>query len=138
LSGERCAGPVAADRPFGHINNAVISTFLESGRSELLRHKGADVAAADCRFVLVRSEIDFLGELHFPGDVIVGSAVARIGRTSLTFEQAIYQHDVCRAVSRSVVVHAHAMQKVSCELTTEARTHFERLGPVAEKELTGR
>lgn len=116
---------------FGHINNAVTSTFLESGRSELLRHGGVVAEATGCRFVLVRSEIDFRDELHWPGDVIVGSVVAKIGRTSLTFDQAIFQHGICRVVSRSTLVHAHAEHKASAELTPEARAHFAQLGAVA-------
>jgi acyl-CoA thioester hydrolase len=116
---------------FGHINNAVVSTFLESGRGELLRHGQVNLAAADCRFVVVRSEIDFVDELQFPGDVLIGSAVAKIGRSSLTFEQAIFQHGICRVVSRSVLVHSHAKLKASAELTAEARAHFARLVAVS-------
>lgn len=116
---------------FGHINNAVVSTFLESGRGELLRHGVVDAAAAGCHFVLVRIEIDYRDELHFPGEVIIGSAVARIGRTSLAFDQAVFQHGICRVVSRSTLAQVDPKLKASVELTSEARAHFAALGPVA-------
>ncbi len=113
---------------FGHINNAVISTFLESGRGDLLRHGGVIVGAAGCRFVVVRVEIDFRDEVYWPGEVVIGSRVAKIGTTSLTFDQAIFQHGICRVVSRSTVVHAHAQLKAAQELPPEARAHFALLG----------
>ncbi len=117
---------------FGHINNAVASTFLESGRSELLRFGGVDPAANGCRFVLVRIEIDYRDELNWPGDVVIGSRVAKIGRTSLTCDQAIFQHGICRVVARSTMVHANAELKASAELSREARAHFAQLGQVSD------
>lgn len=113
---------------YGHINNAVVATFLESGRSELLRRSGTQIEADGCRFVLVRVEIDYRGELFFPGEVVVGTAVDDVGRSSVTFEQGVYQHGVCRTVSRSVLVHASAELKTAKALTPEARAHFARLG----------
>lgn len=113
---------------FGHINNAVVNTFLESGRGGLLRHGKIDTAAEGCRFVLVRIEIDYRDELHFPGDVIIGSRVAKIGRTSLGFDQAIFQHGICRVVSRSTLVKVDAKLKTSAQLTSATRAHFAALG----------
>jgi acyl-CoA thioester hydrolase len=112
---------------FGHINNAVISSFLESGRSELLSSDGEIVAGPGCHFLLARVEIDFRGELNWPGEVLVGSRVAQVGRTSLTFDQAIFQHGECRVVSRSAIVQVDARLKASAELTAAARAHFAAL-----------
>jgi acyl-CoA thioester hydrolase len=116
---------------FGHINNAVISSYLESGRSELLRIGGEIAAAKGCHFLLARVEIDFRGELNWPGEVLVGSRVAKIGRTSLTFDQAIFQHEECRVVSRSTLVQFDPKLKAAAELTKLARTHFATLGEAA-------
>jgi acyl-CoA thioester hydrolase len=113
---------------FGHINNAVISTFLEVGRGDLLRHDGVIVEAVGCRFVLARLEIDFRGELFWPGELVIGSRVAKIGRTSLTCDQAIFQHGTCRVLSRSTMVHINAKLKAATELTAAARAHFALLG----------
>jgi acyl-CoA thioester hydrolase len=113
---------------FGHINNAVISTFLEIGRGDLLRDEGVIVGAEGCRFVLVRLEIDFRGELFWPGEVVIGSRVVKIGRSSLTCDQAIFQHGMCRVVSRCTMVHVNPKLKASQELTDAARAHFALLG----------
>ena len=116
---------------FGHINNAVISTFLESGRGDLLRYGGVSIDAEGCRFVVARVEIDFRDELKWPGDVVIGSRVARIGRSSLACDQAIFQHGICRVIAVSTLVHANAKQKASEELTPQARAHFALLGAVS-------
>lgn len=113
---------------FGHINNAVVSSFLESGRSELLRSKGEIVAGEGCHFLLARVEIDFRGELNWPGEIVVGSRVERVGRSSVGFGQAIFQHGQCRVVSRSTLVQIDASLKTSTELTEAARQHFAALG----------
>ena len=116
---------------FGHINNAVISSFLESGRGDLLRFGGANTDADGCHFVLARIEIDFRGELNWPGEVCIGSRVAKIGRTSLAFDQVIYQHGKCRVASKSTLVHVNAKRKASQELTAEARAQFAGLCEVS-------
>jgi acyl-CoA thioester hydrolase len=112
---------------FGHINNAVISTFLESGRSELLRIGGEIAAAKGCHFLLASVTIDFRGEVNWPGEVVIGSRVTKIGRTSLGFDQAIFQQGSCRVVSVSTLVQVSAELKTSVELTAEARAHFAAL-----------
>jgi acyl-CoA thioester hydrolase len=112
---------------FGHINNAVISSFLESGRSELLRSGGEILAAKGCHFLLASVTIDFRGELNWPGEVTIGSRVTKIGRTSLAFDQAIFQQGICCVVSSSTLVHVNAKLKASAELTAEARAHFSQL-----------
>lgn len=116
---------------FGHINNAVVSTFLESGRGELLRYGGVKIDGEGCRFVVARVEIDFRDELTFPGDVVIGTRIARIGRSSLTCDQAVFQHGVCRVTAVSTLVHVNAGLKASSELTLEARAHFARLGQLS-------
>lgn len=113
---------------FGHINNAVVSSYLESGRSELLRSKGEIVAGEGCHFLLARVEIDFRGELNWPGEVTVGSRVEKVGRSSVGFEQAIFQHGECRVVSRSTIVQIDSRLKAAAELTPAAHAHFAPLG----------
>ena len=74
----------------GHVNNAIIATFFEAGRVELL----ADPAIAHIRrvtgIVVARSLINFKKELFFPGTVRIGTRISRVGRTSLDFDSALF------------------------------------------------
>jgi acyl-CoA thioester hydrolase len=88
----------------GHVNNAVYSTFFESGRVNVFRDPSSGLDIPDVDTGVVRLEIDFLRELQWPGTVVVGTAVARIGRTSFVLNQAVFKDGVCAATARAVMV----------------------------------
>jgi acyl-CoA thioester hydrolase len=77
---------------------------LEGGRVALLRDPDKGLMVADATFVLARIEIDFLRELHFPGDIDIGTSVAEIGTRSFTFTQAIFRDGACAATGRATMV----------------------------------
>jgi len=88
----------------GHVNNAVFSTYLESGRVVIIWDEENGLQVPGATSVLARIEIDFLKELHWPGTVEIGTAVAEIGRSSYMFVQAIYCAGVCAATARVTMV----------------------------------
>lgn len=90
--------------PQGHVNNAVFSTYFESGRVAMFRDPNLGIGVANATFVLVRQEIDFLREVRWPGDVVVGSAIAEFGRSSFTVTQAIFRDKECAAAGRATLV----------------------------------
>ncbi|HTI29685.1 MAG TPA: thioesterase family protein [Methylomirabilota bacterium] len=70
--------------PFGHVNNAVIATYVEQGRVLYLRDvlgTGADPVSMP--FILAMLQIDYLSQVMFNDSVEVGSRVDWIGRTSI-------------------------------------------------------
>ena len=73
----------------GHINNAKIATFFESGRVEVLADAVLAAGARDVIFVVVRIEIDFKKELFYPGTVEVRSQVVHVGNSSFRFAQSL-------------------------------------------------
>jgi acyl-CoA thioester hydrolase len=88
----------------GHVNNAVFSTYFETGRVAIIWDKEDGLQVPGATSVLARVEIDFLKELHWPGTVEVGTAVAEIGKSSYVFVQAVYRDGVCAATARSTMV----------------------------------
>ena len=88
----------------GHVNNAVFATLLETGRVELLYAADGALHEAGCSFVIASLQLDFHGEITWPGQVDVGTRVQSIGRSSVTLEQALFQGDRCVATSRTVIV----------------------------------
>ena len=85
----------------GHVNNAVYSTYLETGRVGLIYDR---LQVEGATSVLARAEIDFLRELRWPGSVEIGTAVDTIGRSSYRLAQAIFHEGVCAADARSTMV----------------------------------
>ncbi len=88
----------------GHVNNAVFSTFFETGRVAIIHHPTEGLQVTGATSVLARIEIDYLREMHWPGTVEIGTAVGGIGRSSYVFVQAIYCEGVCTGFARSTLV----------------------------------
>jgi acyl-CoA thioester hydrolase len=88
----------------GHVNNAVFATYLETSRVALIYDADQGLLVPGVTSVLARLEIDFLQELHWPGTVEVGTAVAAIGRSSYTLLQAIFHNGTCAATGRATLV----------------------------------
>ena len=88
----------------GHITNSVFAVCCQTGRVVFLEDPAHPIAPPGTQFVLARLDIEFRRELHWPGVVDIGTRIARVGRSSLTFEQALFQHGRCAATAISVVV----------------------------------
>lgn len=106
--------------PQGHVNNAVFSTYFESGRVAMFRNRDLGIGVANATFVLVRQEIDFLRELRWPGNVEVGTALAKLGRSSFTVAQAIFSGEVCAAAGRATLVMLDTVTRRPRPLTPDA------------------
>ena len=87
-----------------HVNNAVFSTYMETGRVMVLRDPDCGLLVPNTEFSLVRAVIDFRGEVRWPGTVDIGTAIARLGTASLTFAQAVFVGDDCKASGQMTVV----------------------------------
>ena len=68
----------------------MFSTFLESGRVIILYGEEYGLIVPGTSFVLARISIDFLGEMHWPGEVEIGTAVSRVGNSSIGLDQALF------------------------------------------------
>jgi acyl-CoA thioester hydrolase len=90
--------------PFGHVNNAVIATYVEQGRVLYLRDVlGTGVDPVSMPFILARLEIDYLSQVMFSDAVEVGSRVDWIGRTSIGMSHLLINQEA-RELARSAAV----------------------------------
>jgi acyl-CoA thioester hydrolase len=112
--------------PQGHVNNAVFSTYFESGRVAMFRNPDLGIGVANATFVLVRQEIDFLRELRWPGNVVVGTALAELGRSSFTVAQAIFNGEECAAAGRATLVMVDTASRRPRPLTPDAIARLEQ------------
>ena len=104
----------------GHVNNAVFSTFFESSRVSILYDADRGLAKGDTEFVIVTFEVEYLKELHWPGEVTIGTRIGRIGRSSLVFEQALFQLGECVSVAKSTMVMINKSTRQSTPLSEAA------------------
>ena len=88
----------------GHVNNAVHPVLFTNGRYEFMqRHLRPHMAKTDI-FAMVKTTIEYLNEMHYPGEVETGTLIRRVGRSSVTFGQGMFNDGRCIAVSESIMV----------------------------------
>jgi acyl-CoA thioester hydrolase len=111
----------------GHINNAVYSTFYETGRTQTFEeaHKVAD--NDDCEFVIAQITIQYLAETHWPGTVEVGTRIKRVGNSSLVLEQAIFSNGNLCSTGESICVQINTASRKSQPFDDALRSYFESL-----------
>jgi acyl-CoA thioester hydrolase len=88
----------------GHVNNSVFTTLLETGRVELFHQGDARLMDPGCSFVIAHLSLDFLAELHWPGQIDIGTGVIGVGRSSVRLEQALFQGERVAARAQTVIV----------------------------------
>ena len=110
----------------GHVNNAVFATFMELARVELLHHPDLGLREDGASLVLARLVIDYRAEIHFPGEVQIGTRVGKVGRSSIAFENAIFQHGQLCGYGEAVVVLVDGSTKRSRPISDASRARLER------------
>ncbi|MEP9376135.1 thioesterase family protein [Aquabacter sp. CN5-332] len=88
----------------GHVNNAVFSTFLETGRAEILYAPDDPIAEPGTAFVIARLMLEFRAEVKWPGEVQIGTRVADLGRSSIKLHQVVFQNGKRAANADTVIV----------------------------------
>ena len=111
----------------GHVNNTVFAAFLETGRVEVLYNPEDPLFAGDAEFVIVASNLNLEGEIHWPGTVDIGTRVARLGNSSITLEQVLFQEDKRVASAQTVLVQINSATRKAQALSDRSRSRLEAL-----------
>jgi acyl-CoA thioester hydrolase len=109
----------------GHVNNAVFATFAETGRIEFMRDDLLTLDRTGLGFVVARVEIDFRGELQWPGKVDIGTRLLAVGRTSWRLEHGVFSGERCVATAISVMVTIDGKTRRPAPLPDVLRTWLE-------------
>lgn len=134
----RPASPVLEDYPFRmsdnvrfadldanqHVNNASFATYFETGRVALTKDPKYGLVSPDLSWVMVRLAIHFRAELRWPGRIDLGLGVTRFGRTSVTYEQAVFSEGECVASAQSVTVLVNDRTRQPTPLTENILRHL--------------
>jgi acyl-CoA thioester hydrolase len=77
-------------------------------------------------WIMVRLDIHFRAELHWPNTIALRLGVVKLGRTSVTFEQVVFSQGTCIASATSVGVMIDEASRRPTPLPVEV---IERLKP---------
>lgn len=110
----------------GHVNSAVFSTFLETGRAEMLYDAEAPLVAEGAVYVIAKLDLQLLGEVRWPGRVDIGTGVLKIGNSSMTLYQQLYQNEQCVATAETIIVQMNETTRKSQPLSSQAKEALSR------------
>jgi len=75
----------------GHVNNAHYYSFFDTAVEGFLRaNQLRELLAGPIMTPVVASSCRYFKEISFPGEIMLGVRIGRIGRTSITYEIAIF------------------------------------------------
>lgn len=108
----------------GHVNNALFSTFIETGRIEILRDQKLNHLISQSEFVIAHLSMHFIEEIEWPGTVEIGTAILSLGNSSLKLIQSIYQNNRLKATAESVIVQVDVLSKKSKPLSSDLKNEL--------------
>jgi acyl-CoA thioester hydrolase len=114
-----------------HVNNAVFATHFESSRVIILYGEEYGLIVPGASFVLAHLSIDFLGEMHWPGVVEIGTAVTRVGNSSIGLDQALFVNGVCVATADNTLVLVDRATRKPRPFAPEHAARIRAAAPVA-------
>jgi acyl-CoA thioester hydrolase len=94
---------------FGHLNNAVYYQLFDTAINGWINtNVDVDPVTMAAQGIVAESGCRYFSELHFPQRLVVGLAVTRLGRSSVTYRLGIFQ-----AVEGSAAAEDAEQQKIA-------------------------
>lgn len=104
-----------------HVNNANFSTFFETGRVELLYNPDKPLVSNNGSFVIASIKLDFISEIKWPGTIEIGTGVVKVGNSSVTLIQGLYQNNKLTATAETIVVQMDEITRLSKPLSQNSK-----------------
>jgi acyl-CoA thioester hydrolase len=109
----------------GHVNNVAYAALIETARLAYMRQGLGVPLPKGHLMVMVRIEIDYRAELHWPATVQIGSRLTRIGTTSIGIANGVFKAELCAASSVTTLVLIDGSTRRPAPIPNEARAVLE-------------
>lgn len=113
--------------PLGHVNHVVFVSMLETGRIAVFFENDKSLLSKGCGLVVVSLSVNFLAEARWPGQVEIGTRITKIGRSSVTVEQGIFQNGRCCTTGITVIAQMNMTTRRSQALEESTVDYLESL-----------
>lgn len=113
---------------FGHVNNGVIFTYIETARIRYLVDvdiRSPQAGWNDIAFILAHINCDFRQPIFYGQRVEVGSRIVDIGRTSMRLAHRIEADGKLAAEGDGILVHYDYNNQCSTPIPAEMRAKIE-------------
>jgi acyl-CoA thioester hydrolase len=96
---------------YGHVNNVVYYSYFDTAvNGFLIDTTGTDIRRLPAVGLVAETRCEFLRELNFPGDVLAGLAVSRLGTSSITYRIGLFQGESDEPAAIGHFVHVYVDQ----------------------------
>ncbi len=93
---------------YGHVNNAVYYMYLDTAvNGWLMEATGSDIRNLPSIGIVVSSRCEYLVPVGFPDLLQVGLATSRVGKSSVTYQLAVFQEPDDVLCARAEFVHVY-------------------------------
>ena len=100
----------------GHINNNTYGVWFEAAREPIYKLFLPNLNIKKWCLVMAHSSNDFLKEVFWGEEVIVKTAVSKIGNSSFELKHAVYQKGVLCTSSKTVLIHYDFDSKIAIKI----------------------
>ena len=89
---------------FGHVNNAVYASYIESARVSLLNSWKIPRSNKGKSIIMASLKINYHSQLNHPTSLVLGQKIIRLGRTSFDIETVVFDSSDNRVICSALVV----------------------------------
>ncbi len=93
---------------YGHVNNVVYYSFFDTAVNGLLMDAGVlDIHRGEVIGLVVETQCHYFAPIAFPQAVTAGVRVARLGRSSVTYEIGLFADDAPDSAAAGHFIHVY-------------------------------
>ncbi len=90
---------------FGHVNNAVFATYIETARGTLFKKWNLPFDGKGQSLIVASITINYHQQLKHPTDIIIGQKISRIGNSSFDVDSGLFdKNNQTRPIATSKVI----------------------------------
>ncbi len=93
---------------YGHLNNAVYNEYFDTALNQvLIEARILDLERSGVIGLVVHSSVHYFAPVSYPDRIEVGVGVAEIGRSSVTYEFALFREAEAAAAAQGGLIHVY-------------------------------
>lgn len=105
----------------GHINNNTYGVWFESARDPFFKLFIPDSDIKKWNLVVAHNSFDFLKEVFWGKDVVIKTAISKLGNSSVDLIHAVYQEGKLCTTGKCIMIHYNLKTKQSMRIPKDIR-----------------
>lgn len=110
----------------GHINNTMVPIWFEGARNPVFRIFSPELSAQGWPLILAKIEVEFHLQMYYQHKIEIRTYIGRVGRSSFTAYQEVWQQGKKCASGTAVMVHFDYQTQKSSAITEQIKDRLEQ------------